>query len=51
MEKIKVGGIVDLVSAGDKVYSPIFGYGVVQSLIILNELKISVKANGKMYFF
>lgn len=33
MAAIKFGEFVDLLSDGDSVYSPIFGYGTVRSLI------------------
>ena len=51
MVAIKFGGIVDLLSAGDSVYSPIFGYGTVRSVFFLNELKICVESGDILYFF
>ena len=51
MAAIKFGKFVDLLSDGDSVYSPIFGYGIVRSLIFLYELKISVESGNMLYFF
>ena len=51
MAAIKFGKFVDLLSDGDSVYSPIFGYGTVRSLIFLDELKICVESNNILYFF
>lgn len=51
MAAIKFGKIVDLLSDGDSVYSPIFGYGTVRSLIFLDELKICVESGNMLYFF
>lgn len=51
MAAIKFGEFVDLLSDGDSVYSPIFGYGIVRSLIFLDELKICVESGNMLYFF
>ena len=51
MAEIKFGEFVDLLSDGDSVYSPIFGYGTVRSIIFLDELKICVESGNMLYFF